>query len=203
MCSPLGGRGHALLEARIQLNPRYTTNRFTPTTFEFRRFFSRYSASAPEDALRSERTIQSSRRLTYTCFGGLHPDHVGPWLQVAPPAARPNGPWRSRRSTTHAFFIRRRSETSSCTSLSRISIVPRWTNLIHEEWIRSLACETPELTNARTARAHARLMNVHARDALITGFEDLIRHSLCPIPMIATSWLRRYAAASMLSSPTT
>jgi hypothetical protein len=49
----------------------------------------------------------------------------------------------------------------------------RWTNLIHEEWIRSLLAKRPDLTRAQLERTRD-LMNAHARDALITDFEELI-----------------------------
>jgi predicted nucleic acid-binding protein len=57
----------------------------------------------------------------------------------------------------------------------------RWTNLIHEEWIRSLLARRPDLTRAQLERTRD-LMNAHARDALITGFEELIPSLTLPDP---------------------
>lgn len=49
----------------------------------------------------------------------------------------------------------------------------RWTNLIHDEWIRNVLKQRPDLIPADLARTRE-LMNLHARDALVTGFEYLI-----------------------------
>jgi predicted nucleic acid-binding protein len=49
----------------------------------------------------------------------------------------------------------------------------RWTNTIHEEWIRSVLANRSDLTRAQLERTRD-LMNAHARDALIHDFEDLI-----------------------------
>ena len=49
----------------------------------------------------------------------------------------------------------------------------RWTNLIHDEWIRNVLKQRPDLIPADLARTRE-LMNSHARDALVTGFEYLI-----------------------------
>jgi hypothetical protein len=49
----------------------------------------------------------------------------------------------------------------------------RWTNAIQEEWIRSVLKNRPDLTRTQLERTRD-LMNAHARDALIQGFEDLI-----------------------------
>jgi predicted nucleic acid-binding protein len=57
----------------------------------------------------------------------------------------------------------------------------RWTNLIHEEWIRSLLARRPDLTRAQLERTRD-LMNAHARDALITDFEELIPSLTLPDP---------------------
>jgi hypothetical protein len=57
----------------------------------------------------------------------------------------------------------------------------RWTNQIHEEWIRSVLANRPDLTRSQLERTRE-LMNVHARDALITNFEDLIPSLTLPDP---------------------
>jgi hypothetical protein len=57
----------------------------------------------------------------------------------------------------------------------------RWTNAIHEEWIRSVLKNRPDLTRAQLERPRD-LMNAHARDALVQGFEDLIPSLSLPDP---------------------
>lgn len=49
----------------------------------------------------------------------------------------------------------------------------RWTNLIHDEWIRSLLEQRPDLGIDDLERTRS-LMNSHVRDCLVTGFEHLI-----------------------------
>jgi predicted nucleic acid-binding protein len=57
----------------------------------------------------------------------------------------------------------------------------RWTNAIHEEWIRSLLANRPDLTRTQLERTRD-LMNAHVRDALIQDFEDLIPSLTLPDP---------------------
>jgi hypothetical protein len=57
----------------------------------------------------------------------------------------------------------------------------RWTNQIHEEWIRSLLANRPDLSRAQLERTRD-LMNAHAGDALIENFEDLIPSLSLPDP---------------------
>ncbi len=57
----------------------------------------------------------------------------------------------------------------------------RWTNRIHEEWIRSVLANRADLTRAQLERTRD-LMNAHARDALIENFEDLIPSLVLPDP---------------------
>lgn len=57
----------------------------------------------------------------------------------------------------------------------------RWTNAIHEEWIRAVRENRPDLKREQLERTRD-LMNVHARDALITNFEDLIPSLALPDP---------------------
>lgn len=49
----------------------------------------------------------------------------------------------------------------------------RWTDWIHDEWIRSLLEQRPELRIDDLERTRS-LMNSHVRDCLVTGFEHLI-----------------------------
>lgn len=57
----------------------------------------------------------------------------------------------------------------------------RWTNQIHEEWIRSVLANRADLTRAQLERTRD-LMNAHARDALVEDFEDLIPSITLPDP---------------------
>jgi hypothetical protein len=57
----------------------------------------------------------------------------------------------------------------------------RWTNLIHDEWIRSVLRQRPDLTPDDLERTRS-LMNAHVRDCLITGFEHLIPTIRLPDP---------------------
>jgi PIN domain-containing protein len=51
----------------------------------------------------------------------------------------------------------------------------------HDEWIRSVLKNRPDLTRAQLERTRD-LMNAHARDALIRDFEDLIPSLSLPDP---------------------
>jgi hypothetical protein len=57
----------------------------------------------------------------------------------------------------------------------------RWTNLIHDEWIRSVLRQRPDLRADDLERTRS-LMNAHVRDCLITGFERLIPTVQLPDP---------------------
>ncbi|GHU10539.1 PIN domain-containing protein [Betaproteobacteria bacterium] len=48
-----------------------------------------------------------------------------------------------------------------------------WTNMIHDEWTRNVLKQRPDLKAEDLERTRS-LMNAHARDSLITGFEHLI-----------------------------
>lgn len=50
----------------------------------------------------------------------------------------------------------------------------RWTDEIHDEWIRNVLRNRPDLTNERLQRTRD-LMNSHVRDCLVSGYQDLIR----------------------------
>ena len=48
----------------------------------------------------------------------------------------------------------------------------RWTDEIHEEWISALLKKRPDLGRAKLERRRD-LMNLHAQDCLVTGYEPL------------------------------
>lgn len=49
----------------------------------------------------------------------------------------------------------------------------KWTNEIHNEWIRNVLKNRPDLTNERLQRTR-NLMDSHVRDCLVSGYQDLI-----------------------------
>jgi hypothetical protein len=49
----------------------------------------------------------------------------------------------------------------------------KWSDAVHEEWISALLKNRSDLTRAQIERTRD-LMNMHVRDALVTGFEPLI-----------------------------
>lgn len=57
----------------------------------------------------------------------------------------------------------------------------RWSADVHEEWITALLQKRPDLTREKLARTRA-LMDLHAIDALVTGYEDLIPGLQLPDP---------------------
>jgi len=57
----------------------------------------------------------------------------------------------------------------------------KWSNAVHEEWMSALLRTRPDLTRERLERTRD-LMNAHTRDALVTGFEDLIEALTLPDP---------------------
>jgi predicted nucleic acid-binding protein len=57
----------------------------------------------------------------------------------------------------------------------------RWSAAIHDEWIRSVLANRPDLTRSQLERTRD-LMDAHARDALVTGYEDLIPSLNLPDP---------------------
>jgi hypothetical protein len=58
---------------------------------------------------------------------------------------------------------------------------PRWTEMIHEEWMRSLLEQRPELSRARLERTRE-LMDKAVPDCLVTGYEILIDGLALPDP---------------------
>jgi predicted nucleic acid-binding protein len=49
----------------------------------------------------------------------------------------------------------------------------KWTDAIHEEWMRNVQIDYPDITRAKVERVRD-LMNAHVRDCLVTGYENLI-----------------------------
>ena len=49
----------------------------------------------------------------------------------------------------------------------------KWTDAIHEEWMRSVLEHRPDLSREQLQRTR-NLMNAHVRDCLVTGYEELI-----------------------------
>jgi PIN domain len=57
----------------------------------------------------------------------------------------------------------------------------KWTSMIHDEWIRSLLRNRPDLTHERLERTRD-LMNECVRDCIVEGFEPLIEALRLPDP---------------------
>jgi predicted nucleic acid-binding protein len=57
----------------------------------------------------------------------------------------------------------------------------RWTETIHDEWIRNVLKDNPRLSAERLARTRT-LMNEAVRECLVTGFEELIPSLSLPDP---------------------
>lgn len=57
----------------------------------------------------------------------------------------------------------------------------RWTESIHDEWVRNVLKDNPQVTAERLARTRT-LMNEAVRDCLVTGYEDLIESLTLPDP---------------------
>ncbi len=57
----------------------------------------------------------------------------------------------------------------------------KWTDAIHEEWIRSVLQNRSDLTRAQLERTRD-LMNAHVRDGLVVGYEDLVSTLTLPDP---------------------
>ena len=59
----------------------------------------------------------------------------------------------------------------------------RWTSTIHKEWIRAATANRPDLDPAKWALLR-NLMNAHAEDCLVTGYEPLINVVTLPDPKV-------------------
>jgi len=57
----------------------------------------------------------------------------------------------------------------------------RWTNDIHEEWMRSVQKGYPDFTRQQAERIRD-LMNAHVLDCIVTGYETLIPSLTLPDP---------------------
>lgn len=57
----------------------------------------------------------------------------------------------------------------------------RWTDQIHDEWIRNVLQNRPDLKPEQLERTRM-LMNAHVRDCLVTGYEPLIEGLTLPDP---------------------
>ena len=57
----------------------------------------------------------------------------------------------------------------------------RWSNLIHDEWMRHVLRDYPGMTPEQVERTRD-LMNAHVLDAIVTGHESLIESLVLPDP---------------------
>lgn len=57
----------------------------------------------------------------------------------------------------------------------------KWTEMIHDEWMRSVMRQRPDMRLSRLRRTRM-LMDAHALDSLVTGFESLIDRIPLPDP---------------------
>jgi len=57
----------------------------------------------------------------------------------------------------------------------------RWSDMIHDEWIRNVGAKRPDLSPESLERTR-RLMNANVRDCLVSGFEHLIPCIQMPDP---------------------
>jgi hypothetical protein len=57
----------------------------------------------------------------------------------------------------------------------------RWSAAVHEEWMCALLRRRPDLSREKLERTRM-LMDLHAADALVTGYEDLIHGLRLPDP---------------------
>ena len=56
---------------------------------------------------------------------------------------------------------------------------PKWTEQIHEEWVRNVLEDRPDLTRSQLSRTRE-LMNRHGGACLVTGYEPLIASLTLP-----------------------
>ncbi|MGO8674106.1 MAG: PIN domain-containing protein [Capsulimonadaceae bacterium] len=58
---------------------------------------------------------------------------------------------------------------------------PKWTTQIHDEWMRNILKDRPDLSGAQLERTRD-LMNRHGGDCIVTGYEHLIPSLSLPDP---------------------
>ena len=58
---------------------------------------------------------------------------------------------------------------------------PRWTEEIHEEWIRNVLKNNPNLTSERLTRTK-NMMNASIKNCLVTGYESIVPELELPDP---------------------
>ncbi|MXW48739.1 MAG: PIN domain-containing protein [Gammaproteobacteria bacterium] len=57
----------------------------------------------------------------------------------------------------------------------------KWSDTVHDEWIRALRSRRPDIAAARLERTR-RLMDAHVRDAIVSGFNELVPTIRLPDP---------------------
>ncbi len=57
----------------------------------------------------------------------------------------------------------------------------KWTEDIHQEWIRSLLKKRPDLGRERLEKIKEK-MNMHVRDCLVVGYNDFVKNIVLPDP---------------------
>lgn len=62
-----------------------------------------------------------------------------------------------------------------------------WTADIHEEWMRNVAMNRPDIAPEQLERTRE-LMDAHVHDCLVEGYESLIPAMIYPTTMIGMSW---------------
>jgi predicted nucleic acid-binding protein len=78
----------------------------------------------------------------------------------------------------------------------------RWSDRIHDEWIRNLLANRPDLRPADLQRTR-NLMNAHVRDCLVTDYESLIDGLDLPDPddrHVLTAAIKGHAQAIVTSN---
>lgn len=61
------------------------------------------------------------------------------------------------------------------------AFLARWTEAIHDEWIRNLLLQRPDLKPEQLHRTRM-LMNSHVRDCVVAGYEPLLDSLVLPDP---------------------
>ncbi len=66
----------------------------------------------------------------------------------------------------------------------------RWTDEIHDEWMRNLVANAPDLSVERL-NTTKQLMTIARRTPQFRDMRSTLRPSACPIPVTAMWWQRR------------